>query len=173
MSHKNLNDYLPLPYTIEVKRDVDTDDDSEVWFARVVELPGCMTEADTFAEAGEMILDAMSAWIESAIEDGDPIPEPRPEETFSGKFVTRVPRSLHRQLSEAARRDGVSLNAFINVTLARAVGPDIRASYSSAEEIHPNTELSRSSKVPFHALYEAGLEKQTQQLNERPFTDNE
>jgi antitoxin HicB len=157
MNHKTLNDYLSLPYTIEVNRDIDGDDGSEVWFGRVAELPGCMTEADTFAELGEMILDAMSAWIESALEDGDPVPEPRPEESFSGKFVTRVPRSLHRQLSEAAGRDGVSLNAFINVALARAVGPDIPASTISGEAGYPNEELSQTDKTTNHALHEAGV----------------
>jgi len=157
MNKKSLNDYLSLPYTIEVNRDIDEDDGSEVWFGRVAELPGCLTEADTFAELGEMILDAMSAWIESALEDGDPVPEPRPEESFSGKFVTRVPRSLHRQLSEAAGRDGVSLNAFINVALARAVGPDIPASTISGEAGYPNKELSQTDKTTYHALHEAGV----------------
>ena len=159
---EDLNFYLSLPYTIEVSRDVDDVDGSEVWFARVAELPGCMTEADTIAEVGEMILDAMSAWIQSALEDGDPVPEPRPEESFSGKFVTRVPRSLHRQLSEAAAREGVSLNAFINVALARAVGPDISVSNSSGETSYPNTDLQQTSKATYHALHETGVKQKAQ-----------
>jgi hypothetical protein len=33
-----------------------------------------------------------------------------------------VPRSLHRRLVEAAEREGASLNQFVNVVLAGAVG---------------------------------------------------
>ena len=45
-----------------------------------------------------MIRDAMRGWLEVALEDGIPVPEPRPLEAYSGKFVARVPRSLHRDL---------------------------------------------------------------------------
>lgn len=117
---KTIEEYLQLPYTIEVVRD--EADGITGWFARVVELPGCMTQADTFDELDEMIEDAMRAWIEAAQAKGMPIPEPQSTEVYSGKFVIRVPRSLHKDLVSAADRDGVSLNTFINVTLARAVG---------------------------------------------------
>lgn len=120
MSTKSIGDYLVMPYTIEVVRD--KSDQYSGWFARVVELPGCMTQADTFEELEEMIEDAMRAWIEAALEDGQVIPEPRPIESYSGKFVVRVPKSLHRELVEAAEREGVSLNAFVNVALGRAIG---------------------------------------------------
>jgi len=81
-----------------------------------------MSQGDTPQEAIEMIHDTMRGWIEVSLEDGDPIPEPRPEESYSGKFVVRVPRSLHRELVERAEQEGVSLNQYINVALARCVG---------------------------------------------------
>jgi len=120
MNQKNLETYLNLPYTIEVLRE--TDANNPGWAARVVELPGCLTQADTFAELGEMICDAMRAWLETALEQGMAIPEPRLAEEYSGKFVVRVPKSLHRELAETAAREGVSLNALVNAALARAVG---------------------------------------------------
>lgn len=120
MATKTIEEYLQLPYTIEVVRDAT--DEYSGWFARVVELPGCMTQADTFDELDELVQDAMRAWIETAQEKGLPIPEPKPGELYSGKFVIRVPRSLHRELAETAARDGVSLNTFVNVALARVVG---------------------------------------------------
>ncbi len=43
-----------------------------------------------------MIREAMRGWISVALEDGIPVPEPKPDEDYSGKFVVRVPRSLHR-----------------------------------------------------------------------------
>ena len=119
-SAKTIEEYLQLPYTIEVTRD--EADGIVGWFARVVELPGCMTQADTFDELDEMVQDAMRAWIETAQAKGINIPEPQGTEEYSGKFVIRVPRSLHKELVSAADRDGVSLNTFVNVALARVVG---------------------------------------------------
>lgn len=69
-----------------------------------------------------MVEDAMRGWIETALEDGLPIPLPRPREAYSGKFMVRMPKSLHRELAEAAEREGVNLNAFINMALAKTVG---------------------------------------------------
>jgi antitoxin HicB len=120
MSDRTVEDYLALPYHIEVV--YDASGEAPGWFARVVELPGCMTQAESREAVLAMIQAAMRAWIEVSVEEGQPIPEPLIDESYSGKFVVRVPRSLHRQLAEAAERDGVSLNAFVNVALARAVG---------------------------------------------------
>lgn len=93
--NQTLEYYLNLPYTIEVTKDFG--DGFSGWFARVVELQGCMTQADNFSDLGEMISDAMRAWIETAIEDGTDIPEPHSQESYTGKFVVRAPKSLHRQ----------------------------------------------------------------------------
>ncbi len=120
MLAKSIDDYLAMPYTIEVVRD--ESQEYSGWFARVIELPGCMTQADTFEELGGMIEDAMRVWIEAALEDGQTIPEPRPIEDYSGKFVVRLPKSLHRQLAERAQREGVSLNALVSIALAQYVG---------------------------------------------------
>jgi antitoxin HicB len=114
---KDLSYYLALPYTIELVRE-----DESTWFARVPELPGCMTEGNSPSEAAEMIYDAMSAWLEVALADGQPVPEPRAVEAYSGKFVVRVSKSLHRDLVAAAEREDVSLNQYVVTELARAVG---------------------------------------------------
>lgn len=114
---KTVADYLGLPYTIELRNTP-----GEGWFVRVKELPGCMSQGETAEEALVMIRDAMQGWLEVALEYGDPIPEPRPDEEFSGKFVVRVPRTLHRELVSAAESEGASLNQFINTVLAQAVG---------------------------------------------------
>ena len=126
---KTVDYYMNLPYTIELQHDQE-----EGWFVRVKELRGCTSQGDTAEEALYMIQDAMLAWLEVALEDGLPIPEPRPEEDYSGKFVVRVPRSLHRELVEHAEREGVSLNQYINVALARSVGRESPANPAVAEE---------------------------------------
>jgi antitoxin HicB len=114
---KGLEYYMNLPYTIELVRDP-----GDPWFVRVKELPGCMSHGDTPEEAVAMIREAMELWLEGALEHGDLIPEPEPLDDYSGKFVVRIPRSLHRKLAEQADRDEVSLNAFVTAALAEAVG---------------------------------------------------
>lgn len=146
---KDLNYYLSLPYTILLARD-----DEATWFARVLELPGCMTEGDNIAEAAEMIQDAMTGWLEVALEDGATIPEPRSNEDYSGKFVVRVPKSLHHDLALAAEREGASLNQFINTALARAVG--------RAEPVQPEAGLRRLPDLI------AGMERLLHKLENGP-----
>ena len=133
MARKSVNEYLGLPYTIEVFRD--DNEENPGWVARVVELPGCITQGDSFGELEEMIEDAMRGWIEVALEDGLPIPEPRPDQDYSGKFVVRVPKSLHRELVEMAEREGVSLNQYINAALARSVSGQLN---KPANEVRPD-----------------------------------
>ena len=124
--NKTVEEYLLLPYTIAVRRYLEGD--YPVWLAEVVELPGCVTDADTLEELEPMVKEAMTlwiakvAWIESALEAGLPVPAPSAMTETSGKFLVRAPKSLHRQVAEAAACDGVSLNAWVNVVLARAVG---------------------------------------------------
>lgn len=70
MINKSLNDYMMLPYTIEVIPD------DGAWFVQIRELPGCMTEVDEWKEILPAIEDAKRLWIELALERGRPIPEP-------------------------------------------------------------------------------------------------
>lgn len=117
---RDMSYYLSLPYAVRVYREPD----GSGFTAEIPDLPGCITCADTLDEVWALIDDAKQGWLELALADGDPIPEPAPplEEQPSGKFTVRVPRSLHRKLSEEARREGVSLNQFVTVALAETVG---------------------------------------------------
>lgn len=121
MSEKPIEYYLDLPYTIELVHDT-SEPEHPVWFAGVRELQGCMTEADSYDEAIRQIHDAMHVWLSDAVESGHPIPEPKGEEEFSGKFSVRLPKSLHRDLVDRAEREGVSLNQYITSVLSRAAG---------------------------------------------------
>ena len=40
----------------------------------VPELPGCLSEGDTFEQAWEMVQDALEGWLEVAAKHGDSIP---------------------------------------------------------------------------------------------------
>jgi antitoxin HicB len=114
---KDLAYYLNLPYTTEL-----IPEPGGGWYVGIRELPGCMTEVDSPEEALAEIGQLQREWLEIALEEGHPIPEPQDEQEFSGKFNLRVPKSLHRKLSEAAEREGVSLNQFCSTALGEAVG---------------------------------------------------
>jgi antitoxin HicB len=115
-----VEEYLKLPYTIEVQQD--RTGELPGWFAAVKELPGCMTQAQRFEELEAMIQDAMRGWIEIALEDGKEVPLPATPETYSGRFLLRMPRGLHRMLAEAAAREDVSVNQFCNIALSYYLG---------------------------------------------------
>ncbi len=116
MKPKTVDDYMALPYTIELVPEAGVG-----VFARVVELPGCVTQGDTEEEALRMIREAMRLWIEVTLEDGDPIPLPRQQHSYSGRISLRMPRSLHEQVAREAALEGVSINQFIVTTLKGAV----------------------------------------------------
>jgi len=168
--YQSIEEYLSLPYTIEIVRD-ETGSYSG-WYARVIELPGCMTQANTFEELGTMIEEAMRGWLEVAIEDGYPIPIPRPEEDYSGKFVVRVPKSLHRELVDNAERDGVSLNAYINMALSKSVGSESH----SIVEIDTQSQTPRPiwphlSNTAWRAMIAAGIDIEAEALTEQLFAN--
>ena len=74
----NAEVWVERPYQIRLQqRD---DGDGLYWFATVEELPGCMSDGDSEAEALASVRDAMHGWISAALEAGRPIPEPRNDE---------------------------------------------------------------------------------------------
>lgn len=115
--NKDINYYLNLPYTHELIRESNGE-----WFIRIKELPGCISQGETQEEALRMIDDALRGWLETEIEDGETIPEPRNDEEFSGKFVLRVSKSMHRKFVETASDESVSLNQWLVSVLSEAVG---------------------------------------------------
>ena len=72
--------------------------------AEIPDLPGCLTEGESLEELGRNIEEARRAWIEVAYEEGLGIPLPRNEDVYSGRFVVRIPKYLHRRLAEEAGR---------------------------------------------------------------------
>jgi antitoxin HicB len=112
--------YLGLPYRISVTRD--DEDEAKPWRACIEELAGCEARGPSAAEAVAHIPNALAEWVAGAHAAGREIPEPRDARAYSGKLLLRMPQSLHGDLAQAAERDHVSLNAYINGLLAAAMG---------------------------------------------------
>ncbi len=112
-----VKEYMKLPYNFIIQKV--NDESGEYFYARVMELDGCQSDGETFDEAYQNILDAMEGYIEAKLENGFDVPLPGSEDRYSGKFVVRVPKSLHRSLAAAAEREGVSLNQYALYKLSK------------------------------------------------------
>ena len=104
---KDFEYYMNLNYPIKYWNDDDG------FFVEIPDLPGCMTFCEEFNQINEMVEDAKKSWISSRLERGLEVPEPRNEEDFSGKILLRLTKSLHRNLSNQAKREGISLNQYM------------------------------------------------------------
>lgn len=74
---KTLNDYLKLPYKMEIIPD---------------------TEEEGFTVS---------------------FPEPDSLDAYSGQFKLRIPKSLHKQLSEHSKLEGISMNQYCLYLLSK------------------------------------------------------
>lgn len=84
------------------------------------DLPGCSSDGTTPEEAIENGRDALRSWLAVAEEFGDDTP--KPFAGASGRFVQRVPRSLHAQLIARAKAEGVSLNTLVVSLVSHGIG---------------------------------------------------
>ena len=109
----SLDDHLGQDYPVTIFRA-----EEGGFVAEVEDLPGCISQGETLEEVYQSIDEARCLWIQTAYEDGMEIPIPRTDERYSGRFLTRIPKSLHRRLAEQAKREGVSLNQYIETILA-------------------------------------------------------
>lgn len=109
------------------------------YVAEIEDLPGCLTQGETLEEVSQKIEDARQRWIQTAYEDGVEIPLPRTDEEYSGKFLVRIPKHLHRHLAEKAMLEGVSLNQYVGIILSSGL-----ATQNVIGEI--KTELDKISK---------------------------
>lgn len=57
--------------------------------------------------------------LQAAFEDHLPIPLPDSMEHYSGQFKLRIPKSLHRLLSEHSQQEGISMNQYCVYLLSR------------------------------------------------------
>jgi len=113
---KTVQDYLDLKYPVELIPDEDG------FVALMPDLPGCMSSGTTAAEALEGLQEAKELWIEAMVSSRQPIPEPTDISEYSGKFVLRIPKSLHRKLDLAAKKEAVSLNQYVMHILSERYG---------------------------------------------------
>ena len=82
----------------------------------------CISDGNTIAEAIENGMDALQETIAALESLNMPVPEPGSESSYSGKFIQRVPKSIHARLVMRAKQEGVSMNSLVTSILAESLG---------------------------------------------------
>ena len=96
-------------------------DDGGGYLIEFPDLPGCMSDGETIEETIANGYDAIECWVAAAKEKGMDIPKPGDVEASSGKWVQRVPRSLHARLTRRAKSEHVSLNTLVVSLLSESL----------------------------------------------------
>lgn len=81
----------------------------------------CVADGETIEAAiveGRQALEAVIAALEA---NGLPVPKPGSYGAYSGKFVQRLPKSLHARLQSRARLEGVSINTLAITYIAEGL----------------------------------------------------
>ena len=105
-----------------------SDEDGGGYLITFPDLPGYMSDGETKAEAVENGRDAFIAVVSALADLGRDIPAPAfsPNDAAapgaSGKFVARVPKSIHAKLTMRAKAEGVSLNTLVLTLIAEGLG---------------------------------------------------
>ena len=82
----------------------------------------CISDGETIEEAiahGRVALAATMAALQAK---GLPVPAPKSGGVASGKFVARVPKTIHAQLAARVKAEGVSLNTLVLAFIAEGLG---------------------------------------------------
>jgi predicted HicB family RNase H-like nuclease len=89
----------------------------------VATCPGMMfggVQGDDEAEVYRELCQVVEEWVRILEKDGMPLPPETAGREYSGTFVLRVGKDLHKKMAIEALRDGKSLNTYCVQILERA-----------------------------------------------------
>lgn len=115
IDNPSLEYYLSLHYPVTLYPDSEGG-----YVAQIRDLPGCLSQGETLEETVTNINEARELWIETAYEAGDAIPLPSHEDSTNASLLLQLPKSLHRRLVEAARKENASIHQYIVSLLSQS-----------------------------------------------------
>lgn len=118
---RDLNYYLNLRYPFVLQQC-----DDGTYFIKYPDLKGCISVGGTIDEAIEMGKDALKLWLETALEDGSIIPEPKNLDDYPQSYKLRLPKSLYRDIALKAEEEGTSINQYCLYLLSRGIGSELQ-----------------------------------------------
>ena len=116
---------------------IEPGDDKQAFGVAVPDLPGCFSAGDTLDEAITNAREAIELWLETVIDDGLPVPEPKPlsqhqaDPAFAGwiwavvgvdlaslsdkveRINITLPARVLRRINQAARQAGETRSAYL------------------------------------------------------------
>ena len=96
---------------------VEFDDEAEIFHGEIINTRDVITfQGKSVAELTKAFHESIDDYLEFCAQRGE-----TPDKPFSGRFMTRIPPELHRQVNVAAVLAGKSLNAFVTEQLQVAV----------------------------------------------------
>ena len=97
---------------------IEFDEDSANFHGEVINLRDVITfEGRTVDELKAELAASVDDYLAFCASRGED-----PEKPFTGQFVVRTDPDLHKGVSTAAKRQGISLNKFVTAALEKAVG---------------------------------------------------
>lgn len=82
----------------------------------------CISDGETVEQALKNGKEALQATLAALKAKELAIPAPNSGGVASGKFVARVPKTVHAQLTIRAKAEGVSLNTLVLTFIAQGLG---------------------------------------------------
>ncbi|RZS88276.1 putative HicB family RNase H-like nuclease [Phyllobacterium myrsinacearum] len=96
---------------------IEYDEEAGLFHGEVINLRDVITfQGTSAAELKQALAGSIEDYLAFCAERGE-----EPEKPFSGQFVVRAEPILHKAISSAARRAGVSLNKWVVMTLERSL----------------------------------------------------
>ncbi len=99
-----------------------SDEDGGGYLISFPDFAECISDGESIEEAIENGRDALKATIAALRAKKLPVPAPNSGGVASGKFVARVPKTVHAQLATRAKAEGVSLNTLVLTFIAQGLG---------------------------------------------------
>jgi predicted HicB family RNase H-like nuclease len=115
-----MNKFDPQTYEISTRRV--TEDGETLFKGTVKELPDVAVYESSPDAAYDAVVCVIAELQKQAAEQKREFPAPSAsDDEFSGRVTLRMPKTLHRQISSCASREGVSLNHLITTVIASYV----------------------------------------------------
>lgn len=95
-----------------------SEEDTE-YIGLCVEFPSLSWLAATPEAALAGIRAVVADVVADLLANGEPVPEPLALKEYSGRFMVRIPPTLHRQLALEAAEAGISLNRLASARLSQ------------------------------------------------------
>ena len=96
---------------------IEFDEEADIFHGEVINLRDVITfQGSSALELKQAFAGSIEDYLAFCAERGE-----EPEKPFSGQFVVRTEPILHKAISSAARRAGVSLNKWVVTTLERSI----------------------------------------------------